>query len=126
MAADDGEAFVFEDRPPETFIHQAVDRVAVDLAFAAAGVAEPFGVDGDALGFQGLEREPLGGLPPVLDEPVRGVSARLIEQLPEFVPVFVVQAAGVGQELEPAKVVRSIGALAARRRASSSGLSSLW
>lgn len=79
VAAYDGEAFVFEDRPPEAFVQQTVDGIAVDLPFAAAGVAEAFGVDGDALGLQGLEREPLGGFPPVLDQPVRGIAAGLVE-----------------------------------------------
>lgn len=108
VAAYDGETFVFEDGPPEAFIQQTVDGIAVDLAFAASGVAEPFGVDRDALGFQGLVRESLGGLPPVLDEPVWGVAAGLIEQGPEFVSVLGVQTAGVGQELQPAQVVRGV------------------
>ena len=36
----------------------------------AAGATETFGLKGDTLRFQGLDREPLGGLPPVLDQPV--------------------------------------------------------
>jgi hypothetical protein len=34
VTADDAEPFVFEEGPPEAVVHEAVDGVAVNLAFA--------------------------------------------------------------------------------------------
>lgn len=104
VAADDGESFVVEDRPPEAFIHQSVDGVAVDFVLSAACVTESFWIDRHTVSGEGSVREPLGDVPVVLDEPVGSTAAGLVEQVPEFVAVFRMSSAGECQGVVPVTI----------------------